>query len=116
MYNKEAIKRREWTTRCADPTVVVEWTIFGTLNSPHGQVNRETFLKITEFQGIYVGEMHYPGGVATHRIPDEVAKIIHFDLETQWEQTEREAHNEEADEVRRAERAAGWYAEPDPRD
>jgi hypothetical protein len=45
MANTDRWKRKAWTTVCADPTYVVEWS------------NRELGLTITEFQGVYLTQV-----------------------------------------------------------
>lgn len=57
-------KRRQWTTRCSDPTTVVEWS------------NGVT--TVTEFQGVYmtkVGTIEQAGGQGLHQ-----------SLESKWQE------------------------------
>jgi hypothetical protein len=64
MADTDRWKRKAWTTVCADPTYVVEWS------------NRELGLTITEFQGVYLTQ----GGDDT-ATTCTLAKELHIALE-----------------------------------
>lgn len=110
----DKIRRREWTTKGADPTVVVEWTIV----LPNGSV------EVTEFQGIYRGNhrLNYGDTNATADLREEVAEHIHRALELKWQQAEERAQEYcdackqhrpcTCDEMEEAERRAGWDPNP----
>lgn len=113
------VRRREWITKGADPTVVVEWTIVFNLDGGS--------IEVTEFQNVYAGchnmplmeGSQYP---SAYDIKPEVAEHIHKALEEQWQRAQERA--EEycdackqhrpclCDEMEEAERKAGWDPNP----
>jgi len=90
-YRADVVSRREWTTKCADPTVVVEWKIFGTSGTPDGPVDKENFLTITEFQGVYRAEVTSTGPSKKFEFDGEIAKSIHCQLEDAWQEQQHRA-------------------------
>ena len=73
----DRIQRKEWTTRDADPTVVVEWTIWLT----NGRI------RCQEFQNVYRG-WHVTYDVEAD-LTEQTAEHIHKALEDKW-QNERQ--------------------------
>ncbi len=92
--------RKEWTTKCSDPTVVVQYE------------NKELGITITEFQGIYqttlrdglYGDKVTAMGMALHDALEEVHNLRY--------QIECMSQTDEQSEIEDAERRAGWDPNP----
>ena len=95
-------KRKEFTTRGADPTTVVEW-------------DNGKFM-IQEFQNVYTVRetlAHVPAFLSTASGPlAALGEELHKQLENQWETVQRAGKEDEEYEVGLAERKAGWDPNP----
>ena len=70
--------RREWTTRCADPTVVVEW---------RWQDGRQpAYVVLTEF----FGDVSVECGPGSPHISEQLGQAMHRMLEEQYSLTNME--------------------------
>ena len=81
-------RRREWTTKGPDPTVVVDWTIKLTDGS----------IQVREFQNVYTGNHHMTddyGDTRTKNLDPKVAENIHKALEAQWQAEDERQRDKE---------------------
>ncbi len=105
-------KRREFTTKGFDPTVVVEYE------------NKELGIRITEFQGIYQVSLAPDPETLLEKTPvgtllNEVGAALHEALEENRhlqiyvaEMAKTDEQRELEDHVADAERKAGWDSQP----
>jgi hypothetical protein len=92
-----SFKRKVIVTKCADPTVVVEYA------------STEAGIRIVEFQGVYV--VYYQGRTITEGPLWQLAARLHAEMEY-TRHLEEGLETEEQAEIEDAERRAGWDPNP----
>lgn len=93
-----AWKRKEWTTKGADPTVVVKWTQYDSAGNEMGS--------ITELQDVYRGTGYFA--------PEDEAELkrMHTEQEDKYDREQRTQDEDLQWEIEHAERRAGWDPNP----